>query len=326
MVQVPLQQDRARRSFRSALGELRRVYADENAGSVLVAFDEARDSSRAFRILSGLLERIYPLRTFLELAADEFDPAIGREGLHRGCLRILSKTSIDWVFRIPREHEQILWSAPVLFYGNHPSMLTPFLVAAVVEREDLGIMSTNYVRRLLPSFRPFAFTFEVPLTRSWTEWRRGGLRRVLAYRLVNLLHTVPPPEEAKAINQRGLRDGAAHVRAGGCVLIAPGGGGKRDRHWFSGIGILARELVERPGPAPAYVVPVREENSSNHRVYAHLMRGPIARAKCAILHRHPVRITFAAPSPISEVVGKGSTVEDAVAALRAHYEAQFPSA
>ncbi|MGB2984046.1 MAG: hypothetical protein WBC63_09365, partial [Candidatus Bipolaricaulia bacterium] len=74
MVQVPLQQDRARRSFRSALGELRRVYADENAGSVLVAFDEARDSSRAFRILSGLLERIYPLRTFLELAADEFDP------------------------------------------------------------------------------------------------------------------------------------------------------------------------------------------------------------------------------------------------------------
>ena len=313
----------ARRSFWAALAELRRAYADEDAGTVFSAFDRAREDSRTFQVLTTLLERVYPVRTFLGLAANAFDRAIAEDGLHEGCRRILEEVKIDWERRARGEDEAIFATAPILFYGNHPSLLTPFLVAAGVNRPDLRIFSTSYVQRLVPSLVPFSYSFEVPLTRSWTEWRRGGLRRVLAYRLLSLLHSVPSAAEAKAANQRGLEQGLAHVRRGGCIMIVPSGGGNRERRWFSGIGVLARGLVDQPGSGVPYVVPIREEYCSNKRIYAHIMRGPIARAKNLLFHRHPVRITFAPPIRLTDVLGDVSTVDETTEALRRHYLSAF---
>jgi len=315
--------DCVRGSFRSALRELRRVYAHEDAGPLVDAYDEARRRSRMFRVLAAVLEHIYPVRGFLTHAAELLDRAIAGEGLHAGCRRALDTLSFEWECRVPEAHEQTLRSAPIIFYGNHPSLLTPFLVAAGVDREDLHFMSTSYVSRLIPSFRQYSFRLEVPLTRSWTEWKRGGLRRVLAYRLLSLLHAVPSSGDAKAINRRALGDAATSLRNGGSVMIVPSGGGKRDRYWFPGIGILARSLMEQPGSEPVYIVPVREENCSNKRIYAALLRGPLARAKRRFLYSRPVLLTFAAPTPLIDVVGGASTVDDAVVALRGHYERAF---
>ncbi len=323
MVRKDQPQTRDRRSLRDALRGLRDVYLEEDGASVLAAFDAAREASVTFRALAAVLERFYPLRAFLVLAAEVVDPAIGALGLHRGCARMLDAVGIEWEQRGFEDQEETLRRAPIVFYANHPSLLTPFLVSAAVRREDLRILATSYVCRLLPNLRPFSIIFEVPLTRSWTEWRRGGLRRVLVYRLISLVHDVPSPEDARGANRRSLCDGADHLRRGGSVLIAPGGGGKRDRRWFGGIGVLTRDLIERPGDRPIYVIPVREENSSNHRVYAHLMGGPIARMKGKFLHRRPIRITFGAPKPLSDLVGPTSTVEETVASLRAYYREQL---
>jgi len=314
----------ARRSFREAFHELRRAYQREDAGTVLAAFDEARATSLGFRFITGALERFYPVRAFLSVASEVFDPALGALGLHQGCRELLDAASVEWEAALSDEHAETLRTAPVLFCSNHPSLLTPFLVAATIEREDLRFLSTNYVRRLLPNLQPYSFAFEVPLTRSWTEWRRGGLRRVLVYRLLSLLHRVPPPEAAKEVNRRGLEDGIAHLVEGGSVLIAPGGGGKRDRRWFSGIGILVCQALESAGADPIYLVPVLEENCTNQRIYAHLMRGPIARAKRALMHRRPVRITFGTPKPLGEIIAPGATTQEAVDAARSYYDRQFP--
>jgi hypothetical protein len=315
--------DCVRVSFRSALHELRRVYAHEDAGPVVDAYDKARRRSRMFRVLTAVLECFYPVRGFLTHAAELLDRAIAEEGLHAGCRRALDTLSFAWECRVPEAHEQTLRSAPIIFYGNHPSLLTPFLLAAGVDREDLRFLSTSYVRRLIPSFSRFCLRLEVPLTRLWTEWKRGGFRRVLAYRLLSLLQAVPPSGDAKAVNRRALGDAATALRNGGSVMIVPSGGGKRERHWFPGIGILARSLIEQPGSAPIYIVPVREENCSNKQVYAALMRGPIARAKRRFLYSRPVLLTFASPTPLIDVVGGASTVDGAVAALREHYERAF---
>jgi hypothetical protein len=313
-----------RLSFREAMVELRRAYDAADGGHILDAFDEARRRSPLFRGLAAVLERAYPVRAFLERAASTFDPLIADFGLYQGCRRIFGALGITWACRIPPDAAETLRTRPVIFYGNHPSLLTPFLLAASIEREDLRFCSTSYVRRLVPSFRPYCLPLEVPLTQSWVEWRRGGLRRVLAYRLLSLLHRVPDREAARASNLDTLRRSADHLRAGGAVMIIPGGGGKRDRAWFPGIGILARELLEGSGAQPVHVVPTQEENSSNHRIYASLQRGPLARIKNHVYSRRPIRLTFAEPALLEVVVGSAATVPAIVAALRAHYESCFP--
>jgi hypothetical protein len=313
-----------RTSFRTALRELQRAYSDPNAGHVIHAYDDARRRSRLFGVLTAAIERIYPVREFLRLAADLFDPAIGEYGLHGGCRRILDALPLEWECVLPQGAIDRLRTAPVIFYGNHPSLLTPFLLAASIDREDVSFLSTSYVRRLIPSFRDYCLRLEVSLTRSWTEWRRGGLRRALAYRLLSLIHAVPSPAEAKRINRQAIEDALARLRAGESIMIIPGGGGKRDRKWFPGIGIIARRLVEEPGREPAWVVPVREENSSNQRLYAMLMHGILARARRRRFDRLPVRFLLAAPTPLVDVVGTVPTVEGAVAALRSHCRRAFP--
>jgi len=320
MTRSPRPNGLERLSFRAALDHLRSVYAQEDAGHVVTAYDEARRRSFAFRAVTAVLERIYPVRAFLQLAADLFDRAIGEDGLHAGCRRILDTLAFDWEGVTPEEGIRILQSAPVIFYGNHPSLLTPFLVAACVDREDLAFLSTSYVRRLLPHFRKYCHRLEVSLTESMKEWRRGGVRRVLAYRLLSLLHAVPSPSEAKEINRRAIHDAVESLRVGGSIMIVPSGGGKHDRVWYPGIGMIARDILANPGREDVWVAPIREEHCSNKRIYATLLRGPLARLRRRRDERHPVRILLGEPSLLREVVGESPTVQAAIDGLRDHYD------
>ena len=293
-------------------------------GSVAAAYDEARRRSRLFRLAAALLEPVYPVRAFLIQAAELFEPSIRDLGLHAGCRKILDVLPLEWACRYPSEGEELVRTAPVLLYGNHPSLLTPFLVAACVGRDDLHFCSMDYVRRLVPSMGAYCHPLELSLTRSWVEWKRGGFRRVLAFRLLSLLGSDRSPEAARETNREALRNAVADLRDGQSVMIIPGGGGKRNRVWFSGIGVLAKRLIEDPGAPRVYVVPTREENCSNRRVYAMLMRGPVARLSRRIRSRRPVRLVFGEPTPLSELVYPAFSVAEAVEALRAHYESTFP--
>ncbi len=310
------------RSVRAAISCMRLAYAAGSITDLISAYEQAPRDSRLLRVALSLLESLYPVAAFLELAA-QLDRNIANDGLHKGCRRSLRDLAIDWECDLPERHRVIAETHPVIFFGNHRSLLTPFLVAASVDRSDLRYFATSYVCRLIPSFGEISYPMEVPLTRSWTEWRRGGWKRVLAYRLVSLLHDLPDVEEVKAINRSSLVMGASHVRRGGSVMICPGGGGKQDRRWYPGIGSLVKNLQQAPGDREVYLVPVREENCTNKRVYAHLMNGPMARLKESVLYRGPVRITIADPIPLSGIASPSSTVEQIVELLRARYESLF---
>jgi hypothetical protein len=310
------------RSARMALSRMRLTYARSDIAGLISAYEGASRDSALLRPLLRVLEFFYPVRAFLELAA-RLDRDISKDGLHEGCRQSLRGLGIDWECNLPERHRAIVERHPVVFFGNHPSLLTPFLVAAGVDRTDLRYFSTSYVCRLIPSFGKISYPMEVPLTRSWTEWRRGGWKRVLAYRLISLLHDLPNAEEIKAVNHDSLALGANHVRGGGSAMICPGGGGRQDRHWYPGIGSLVKDLQRIPGDREIYLVPIREENCTTKRVYAHLMDGPLARLKESFLYRGPVRITIAEPIPLSGIASPSSTAEQIVELLRAHYNALF---
>jgi len=248
-------------SFATALSEMQASFRDGDIAGLRKAYLKARSDNFFLRHLLRLIERFYPVAS--------------RETLER--------IGIDWEYRLPKETEEVLRSARVIFYGNHPSMLTPFLIAARLDRTDIRILMMGYVGHLIPSLSRLILPLELPLNRPLTELRRGGMKHLLALWLVSRL------------NRRSLKAAIDHVRSGGCVAIFPAGGGRANRRWYPGIGTLVKDLAKESTDRPIYLVPIREYNSSNHRVYASLAKTKAARIRRRLLYRRPVRIEFADP-------------------------------
>jgi hypothetical protein len=76
-------------------------------------------------------------------------------------------------------------------------------------------------------------------------------------------------------------------------------------------------------PSTLYLLPFREENCSNKRIYAYIQRGPISRIKNATVYRGPIRIRFGRPIPVAEVGTSDLTVQQIVDILKAYYERLF---
>ena len=312
-----------RHSFRDSLDSLRLAYSEGDAKEFHDAYVDAKKTSRLLSVALPLFEHVYPVRRFLALAA-QLEASMAKHGLHTGCQRFFQELSIPWHCDLPASIREIAEKAPVIFFGNHPSLFTPFLTAASVNRSDFRLFSTKYVCNLLPTVRAASFPMEVPLTRSWTEWRRSGWQRALVYRLISLVHDMPSPEEIRLGNRVSLIAGAEYIRQGGSAIICPGGGGKaKDRKWYAGIGSLVKQLQQSPGEHRIYLLPFHEENCSNKRIYAHIQNGPISRLKNAAFYRGPIRIRFAEPIPITEVGTPDSTVQQIVELLKVYYESLF---
>ncbi|MFH1609840.1 MAG: hypothetical protein ABID40_04345 [Candidatus Bipolaricaulota bacterium] len=270
-----------------------------------------------------LLDRFYPVKALLDIIA-QLDPLIARDGLASASRWLLDTAVTNWTSELPPSTREILASEPSLIYGNHPSMLTAFLVAAHMDRPDLRILSVSFMPRLLPSYAAYALPIELPLDRGWAQFRRGGLQRIVVTWLINLLQDVVPRERAREANRRALTIATEHIRGGGCALIAPSGGSIRDRDWHPGIGHIVKSLAQQPGERQAFLVPFQELHSSDDRVRAVLERGPVARLKRRIAYRRPVTIRFAEPTPISDLGAVPENVADLVRVLRRNYDALFP--
>jgi hypothetical protein len=271
-----------------------------------------------------LLDRIYPVTALLDIAG-HLDPRIASEGLAAASRWLLDAHVVHWTSDLPPATRHVLASAPALIYGNHPSMLTAFVVAAHVDRPDLRILSASYMPRLLPSYAAYAIPIELPLGQGWEQLRRGGLQRIVVARLIGLLQEAVPREEAKDANRRALTSAIEHIRGGGCVLIAPGGGSKRHSPWHPGIGHIVKSLAQEPGERETYLVPFQESCSSDDRVRAILGRGPAARLKRRVVYRKPVGIRFAGPRAVSELGPLPEQAADLVRMLRQHYDNLFAS-
>jgi hypothetical protein len=288
-------------------------------------YQAVRDSLAAplqVRIVFRAIESFYPLSKLLAIAG-ELDRAIGRRGLHAGCRQVMARY-VDCTLSVDPRAAEVMSDAAVIFYGNHPSMLTPFLMAGSVAREDLRFVSTDYVRHLIPRLREYSFPIERSLTKVANQVRRGGITRWMVGALLSCVHPVLPREESRTINRRSLGAAADYVRGGGSVFICPDGGGKRLRHWYPGIGVLIKSAME--SSRPVYLIPLHERNSSNHRVTCTLLSGPIAWTKRKFFYRRPVVLEFAAPIRLDKAAVQQQSPLELTAWLRTHYFSAFGKA
>jgi len=313
----------ASKGVRAAIATLKSAYANGDAAALHAAYVGASSTSRLLQASLPLLERAYPVRKLLGFAST-LESCIASHGLHHGCRTFFKEMSIPWESHISASARRVAENASVVFFGNHPSLFTPFLTAATIDRPDFRFFSSKYVCHLLPSVGACSFPMEVPMTKTVTEWRRGGWQRALVYRLISLLHAMPSAEDVRTSNLESLSQGAAYVRQGGSTILCPGGGGKlKDRRWFTGIGSLVKQLQRLSEEQIAFLLPFREENSSNKRIYAHVQNGPIARFKRAVVYHGPIRIRFGDPIPVTEFGTPESTIHQLADQLKAYYEGLF---
>jgi len=301
---------------------MREAFEDRDPERLLAAYDELIGGRVVMRLIGRLIELAYPLRAALAWAG-RIERSIARQGLPKASQRFLQASIGSWGVSISPLATSTFSDGPTIFYGNHPSLLTPFLVAAQLDRDDFRSVSTKYVCHLLPSFGKLSYPVEVPLIRPLPEWQFGNLRRSLIFALVALLRRQHPLEEVRAANRQSIQQAAEHVRDGGCLIICPDGGEQRRRDWYPGIGIIAKRLVEQGVADRVRLVPFCEMNSSNHRINAILRHGPIARMRRAWFADKPVRIVFGDPLMLSQVAPQERTVEQIVRDLFHRYREAF---
>lgn len=301
---------------------MRQAFEERDPERLLAAYDELMSGRLVTRLLVRIIELNYPVRAALAWAG-RIERSIARQGLPKASQRFLQSTIGAWSVAVSPLATSTFRDGPTIFYGNHPSMLTPFLVAAQLDRDDFRSVSTRYVCHLLPSFGKLSYPVEVPLIRPLSEWQFGNLRRSFIFALVALLRGHHSLEEVKLANRQSIRQAGEHVRSGGCLIICPDGGEWRRRDWYPGIGIIAKALAEQGVADRVRLVPFCEVNSSNHRITATMRHGPIARMKRSWYERKPVRIVFGDPILLSQVAPAERTVEQIVRDLFHRYREAF---
>lgn len=297
--------------WRSFLAALREAYRSGGAPALAEVWAEGRTSRRVGLSVRGI-ELFYPVGGVLSIAA-ELDGRIRDEGFSNASRWVLDRWVPGWKAVVPPQAAEVLSSAPVLVYGNHPSnLLTLFLVAASVPRSDLRVVSAAFLERLLPSYSPYALSVVLPVGSFAKAFWARGLPNALVRALLRSLEPSVPREKAKGANRKAILGAADHLRSGGAVVIAPGGGNSRLGSWQPGIGRILHTLSRDPGPVPEYLVPYHDDNSSDARIRLSLGQGPVA-SLGRRFYRRPVTIRYGLPTLRSAL---GKLPEDPAATAR----------
>lgn len=293
-----------------SLSRLRGAYRRGGLPAVREEHVRSVERSRAYRQTSAAIERLCPMRALLHLGA-ALEHALCRKTLPDAAASLLSRLPDWWEIPTLEAARPPLRRSPLLVFGNHPSMLTPFLLAAALDRDDLRILAHRYVTTLVPSMSPYVLPLEPT---HLVSARRRGLSspaHLLSLSALRRLDSVVDEDDARRANQTSLDEGVWHVVSGGALAIFPDGGREGGR-WYPGLGRLVGALRG----SEALLVPVRETGSSNRRLYR-LLHG--RRRRGAL--REPVRLYVGEPIPIARLgLPADAGAEEIAAMLQSVYE------
>lgn len=304
-------------SIRRVVADLRASFEAGGIEAMAETHSTAVKTSFSYRLFCGLLDLAYPVRSLLDLFRN-LDRRIGELGVAEASKALLEMLPTSWSVQFPPEEEARIRCRPVVVFGRHGSILTPFLVAASLDRPDLKMLGASYVAKLGPNVASLTYPVHLPIPTLRRAARKGILLRVGAW-LTARLDCRVDKDVARERNRTSLVRAAEHVRDGGALLIAPDARNPNAK-WRSGVGRLIAHLAQE-GYAG------REVCLVPYRIWApitgifHLLsRNPLMRALGRWEYRHPIRVVFAAPLPISAVIDRTGLDPTAITAhVEAHY-------
>ncbi len=290
-----------------------------------MAYADARWRTRGFRLALALVDHVLPITQIIAFAG-EVNWRVREQGLAEACTASACRLGLDCEFVMSEAARKVLSTSPVIVYGNHPTVLTPLLVSAAACRNDVRLFMVDHVRRLIPSLGKYMLPLEVPAERDGVEWHRGGLVRLVSRRVARVVMKGGDRAEAKQANRQALADGVRHLEQGGCIVIFPGGGGRDERSWYPGIGQVAGGIRANPEAPDVFLLPLHEDSRSETFFYRGLRRlggGSTAVSRPALVR---VRVRFAEPRRLQELVSPEASCDEITRKLQADYEATFPRA
>lgn len=310
-----------RRRWADLIHQLRVAYADGDVGSIRSLWYQAL-AERGLGTWLRLFNWLYPFQSLLDVA-HELNRRMADQGLARASRWLLDERVGRWTSQVRPATRTVLASEPVIIYGNHPTLLTPFLVSAHVDRPDHRIVAASFLEKFLPAFGQSAIPVELPLNQWWKQLWQGGLGRLVVAYWATRLRPVLPRPTARQRNQAALEQACAHVRQGGSLLIAPTGWSRSGNRWYPGIGRIVRDMATEPGERPVWLVAYHEEGTSDQLVRRLLEGGEPRPGRRGAGREPPPRIRFGEPVPLSALDPQGGTVNDLVERLRHRYEEAF---
>ncbi|MCK5246806.1 hypothetical protein KAR02_07895, partial [Candidatus Bipolaricaulota bacterium] len=201
----------------------------------------AMKNSRTYRLLCSLVDLVYPATAVLGIAKD-LDRYMGELGIAGGSMAALSALSISWQAEYPNQGEDVIKTCPIIVFGQHGSILTPFLVAASLDRPDLKMLSASYIAKLGPNIASSIYPILSPVPTFRNAGRVGIVPRISGW-LTSRLESPVEKGIAKEQNRTSLNHAAEHVRDSGALLIAPDARDPRVK-WRRGIGHLIAHLAQ----------------------------------------------------------------------------------
>jgi hypothetical protein len=303
---------------------IRRIVADLKSSfeiggieAMAEAHSAAVRTSLSYRLFYGLLNLAYPATSLLEVMKN-LDRRIGELGVTEASRALLRLLPTSWSAEFPPEEEARIRCRPIVVFGKHGSILTPFLVAASLDRPDLKMLGASYVAKLGPNVASLTYPVHLPIPTLRRAARKGILLRVGAW-LTARLDCPIGKDAARERNRASLTQAAEHVRSGGALLIAPDAPDPKAR-WRSGIGLLVAHLVQDDDAnCDACLVPYRIWASITG-IFHLLSCNPALRALGRWEYRRPIRVVFAEPIPVSTVIEETGLDPAAITEhLEAHY-------
>ncbi len=308
-------------NWKGVLASFGQALSEEGSSGLASTYEMLMRGPIRFRAALRAIESVFPLKRVVSMGA-EFDARIARDGLSEASRWLLTESGIPWKAEFPEIGRELLESGPLVIYGNHPSLATPFILAAVLEHPRLGYISSAYVSNLLPAMVPHLFAVELIRHQQVRNRPGSGVAHLVAHSLLADIYERPSREVARAANREVISNAAKHVTQGGALVIYPAGGGK-DRLWYPGIGRLCSDLLKQ-AEHTLYLVPVRVDNNSHARVYCALSDKGYARRKTRRFNRRPVLLRLARPLPFEGLEQlSDATSQEIAAVLQRHYNKLF---
>lgn len=285
--------------IRHIVADLKASFAAGGIEAMARTHSAATKSSLSYRLFCGLVDLVFPATPLLGIAGD-LDHYIGELGVADGSKEILKRIPTPWMAEFPGRGGTEIRTHPVVVFGKHGSILTPFLVAASLDRPDLKMLAASYIARLGPNIARTMYPVRLPVPSFRSAGRAGILPRISGW-LTSRLESPLARDIRREQTRASLVQAAEHVRSGGALLIAPDAGAPTSK-WRPGIGFLVANLVQ--GDAAdrgAYLVPYRIWASITG-FFRLLSRNPISRALGRWQYRRPIRVAFGEPIPLSAVI------------------------
>jgi hypothetical protein len=277
----------------------------------------ATKASWSYRLLCWVVNLVYPATALLDIAKD-LDRHIGEMGVTGGSKAMLSKLSIQSRSEHPTQGKDEITTCPIVIFGRHGSILTPFLIAASLDRPDLKMLSATYIAKLGPNVARSMYPVVMPQPTFHSAGRKGLVPRISGWLTARLERAVDK-SDAKEQNRASLIQSAKHVRDGGALLVAPDACDPKVK-WRHGIGHLIVQIAKISEPeGNTYLVPYRIWAPITG-VFHLLSRNPILRALGKRQYRMPIRVAFEKPILLSSVIEQTGLDPAAITEyLEAHY-------